>query len=145
MSSVTRQLLTGSSKFETGAVTGLLERRKLCLRSANLREAPHPAWPRRTVLTAGYAPNDTSSKEGRVQDSQWKDGWTASKVEGGRNTGSGDDAERGYLVRQWTTWRRGEQHARKRKLKHERRHSNGGARGCSEAHVEPCQILDRLM
>jgi hypothetical protein len=31
-----------SSKFETGAVAGLLERRKLCLRSANLRRAPQP-------------------------------------------------------------------------------------------------------
>jgi len=31
MASVPRQLDAGSSKFETGAVTGLLERRKLCL------------------------------------------------------------------------------------------------------------------
>jgi hypothetical protein len=39
MFSVTRQLVTHSSNFETGAVTGLSERRKLCLRSANLRQA----------------------------------------------------------------------------------------------------------
>lgn len=37
MSSVTRQLDAGSLNSETGAVTGLLERRKLCLRSATLR------------------------------------------------------------------------------------------------------------
>jgi hypothetical protein len=40
MSSALRQLSARSSKFETGAVAGLLERRKLCLRSANLRRAP---------------------------------------------------------------------------------------------------------
>lgn len=40
MATVTRQLVAGSSKFETGAVTGLLERRKLCLRSTNLPKAP---------------------------------------------------------------------------------------------------------
>lgn len=34
------QLDGSSSKFETGAVAGLMERRKLCLRSANLRRAP---------------------------------------------------------------------------------------------------------
>jgi hypothetical protein len=40
MSSALRQLDGSSSKFETGAVAGLLERRKLCLPSANLRRAP---------------------------------------------------------------------------------------------------------
>jgi hypothetical protein len=34
------QLEGRSSRFETGAVAGLLERRKLCLLSANLRQAP---------------------------------------------------------------------------------------------------------
>jgi hypothetical protein len=36
------QLKGRSSRFETGAVAGLLERRKLCLPSANLRQAPQP-------------------------------------------------------------------------------------------------------
>jgi hypothetical protein len=40
MFSALGQLEGRSSKFETGAVAGLLERRKLCLRSANLRRAP---------------------------------------------------------------------------------------------------------
>jgi hypothetical protein len=42
------QLQGRSSRFETGAVAGLLERRKLCLRSANLRQAPQPQ--RRAVM-----------------------------------------------------------------------------------------------
>lgn len=40
MSSALRQLNGRSSKFETRAVAGVLGRRKLCLRSANLRRAP---------------------------------------------------------------------------------------------------------
>lgn len=42
MFSALGQLEGRSSKFETGALAGLLERRKLCLRGANLRQAPQP-------------------------------------------------------------------------------------------------------
>lgn len=48
MASVTRQLDARSLKFETGAVAGLLQRRKLCLSSANLPKAPQSR--RRAVL-----------------------------------------------------------------------------------------------
>jgi hypothetical protein len=52
MFSALAQLDDGSFKFETGAVAGLLERRKLCLRSLNLRRAPQPD----RAVCPGYNP-----------------------------------------------------------------------------------------
>jgi len=106
MSSVTRQLDAGSSKFKTGAVTGLLERRKLCLPSANLRKAPQPdqAVSGNTFTHASGEEESVSSQEVRNRG--------ATRVEREQMPCVAMMmmmmmmTRLGWLVRQWRTWAR---------------------------------------